>query len=444
MNFVKIKGKDFVFNNKKIVFRGLGIGTWLNLEHFMLGIPTPEKQIKEAFTEVFGKDKSDRFFDEFIYSFCNESDFKFLKATGINVIRVPFNHRLFIDENSVDGFKEDGFKYFDYLIDLCTKYEIFLLPDLHTAPGGQNPDWHSDNQTGYPQFWEFTVFQTQIVELWKKFADRYKDKTYVLGYDILNEPFIIGEKEGKLQKFYDRVTSAIREVDKNHIIFLEGDFFAMDISEIKEIKDEQTTITFHFYPTVWEPDLCDINYPRKKRCEVFNDRFEKMVSKMKSFGKPLLCGEAGYDIAGHTLNHVMDMVEDTLDLFEKNDISWILWCYKDANFMGIVYPKEDSLWLQFTDEIHKDWTHYKEMEMGKRFIDIISSEYNGFVDETLKYHLQFRQRAILFSLQKEQILKPILQRFGYEKLLEMNNSFLFENCDYYEEYQKLLKKYTLG
>lgn len=442
MDFVKIKGTEFVFKNKKVMFRGLGIGTWLNLEHFMLGIPTPEKQIKQAFGEVFGKDKSKDFFEDFVFSFCNESDFKFLKETGINVVRVPFNHRLFIDENSIECWKDEGFKYFDYLFELCSKYEIFILPDLHTTPGGQNPDWHSDNQTGYPQFWEFSIFQTQIVELWQKFADRYKNEQYLLGYDILNEPFIMEEKENKLQNFYDRVTEAIRKVDNNHIIFLEGDFFAMDFSEVKEIKDEQTAITFHFYPTVWEKDLCDIDYPCEKRREIFESRFDTMVDKMKVFGRPLLCGEAGYSIADNNLAHVMDMVEDTLDLFDKKGVSWTLWCYKDANFMGLVYPKKDCLWLQFSKEIYEDWTHYKEMDMGEKYINDISKDFKGEVSDELKYHLQFRQRAILFSLQKEQILRPLLEKWGYDKIKDLPKSFLFENCGYYDDYRKLIKKYT--
>ena len=102
------------------------------------------------------------------------------------------------------------------------------MPDLHAVPGGENPDWHSDNQTGIPQFWHFQVFQEQMIRLWKEFSRRYAEEEFILGYDLLNEPFLMPAKEGMLQNFYERVTEAIREVDKNHILFLEGDFFAMD------------------------------------------------------------------------------------------------------------------------------------------------------------------------------------------------------------------------
>lgn len=442
MEFVKVAGEEFCYRGKKIHFAGLGVGSWLNLEHFMLGIPTPEKQIKEAFRESFGAQEEKRFFENFVFSFCGEEDFKFLKETGINLIRVPFHYGLFIDDNNPGEWKEEGFRYFDRLLGFCRKYQIFLLPDLHSVPGGQNPDWHSDNQTGTPMFWHYEVFREQVIRLWKEFATRYSEEEFLLGYDLLNEPFLMPAADGKIQDFYEKVTAAIREVDHNHIIFLEGDFFAMDFNCLKEINDEQTALTFHFYPTVWESDLCDPEYKREERRRIFEDRFVKMLDGLKRFQRPLLCGEAGYDIDGHKLEHVMEMVEDTLDLFAKYEISWTLWCYKDAHFMGLVYPQKDSLWMKFVDEIHKEWTHYKEMDMGKDIVEEMCKLFPGEVSKDLKYRLQFRQRALLFTLQKEQILKPQLADWGWDKVKRMPESFLFEKCGYYEDYRNLVGRYA--
>lgn len=443
MEFVKVKKDKFYYKGKPILFTGLGIGSWLNMEHFMLGIPTPQKQIKEAFTECFGKERSCRFFEEFVSAFVGEEDFVFMKQLGINLIRVPFHYSLFLDDRETGQVKEEGFSYFDRLLALCTKYEIFLLPDLHAVPGGQNPDWHSDNQTGVSQFWQYKVFRQQMEEVWRSFAARYSEEPYLLGYDLLNEPYLMSEEKELLQEFYEDVTRAIRQADGNHIIFLEGDFFAMDISVIKEIQDEQTAITFHFYPTVWEPDLCNENYPKEKRRKIFEERFYKIFSQMQVHKRPLLCGEAGYDIEGRSLSQVMEMVEDTLELFKKYGVSWTLWSYKDACFMGLVYPKRNSLWMRFAEEIRQNWTHYREMEMGKELVEIMCAGFPGIVKEDLKYELQFRQRALLFLLQKEQILKPQLQRWGWEKVCQMPDSFKMENCEFYKEYEEVLKKYTL-
>ncbi len=53
--FVKVNSMEFTKAGKPILFRGMGIGSWLNMEHFMLGIPTPDNQIRKTVKEVFGK-----------------------------------------------------------------------------------------------------------------------------------------------------------------------------------------------------------------------------------------------------------------------------------------------------------------------------------------------------------------------------------------------------
>lgn len=166
--FIKVAGTEFTKGNKPILFRGLGIGSWLNLEHFMVGIPSPDNQIRTSIQNCFGEKTVEKFFDSFIHSFVTDKDFAFLQECGVNVVRVPFNYRLFIDDENPEEYKPEGLLYFDYLMELCEKYQIYLLPDLHAVPGGQNPDWHSDNNTGVPEFWHYKVFRDQIVSLWRQ------------------------------------------------------------------------------------------------------------------------------------------------------------------------------------------------------------------------------------------------------------------------------------
>ena len=152
MEFLQVEGKHFRYRGEKIRLRGFGVGTWLNLEHFMIGLPTSDQMIRQAFEEVYGKEGTDTFFKTYHDEFLKEEDFSLLKECGVNFIRVPFNYRLFIDDNETESLKEEGFRVFDRLFELGKKYEIFIMPDLHTTPGAQNPDWHSDNSLGVPLF----------------------------------------------------------------------------------------------------------------------------------------------------------------------------------------------------------------------------------------------------------------------------------------------------
>ena len=97
---------------------------------------------------------------------------------------------------------------------------------MHTTPGGQNPDWHSDNPTSYAAFWDFKDHQDRTVWLWEQIAARYKDNKLVAGYNPLNEP--CDPEHVRLPAFYDRIEQAIRKVDPNHILWLDGNTFAME------------------------------------------------------------------------------------------------------------------------------------------------------------------------------------------------------------------------
>ena len=83
-DFIKVKGKYFYLNDKKIMLYGYGIGTWLNLEHFMIGIPGTDSQIRAAIIDAYGKNNADKFWSHFYKVMVAEDDFKFLKKLGIN------------------------------------------------------------------------------------------------------------------------------------------------------------------------------------------------------------------------------------------------------------------------------------------------------------------------------------------------------------------------
>ena len=149
--FVRAAGTELVWQGRPLRLRGFGIGTWLNMEHFMLGIPTPDSMIRDAFAGVYGAEKAESFFDALTSNFVTPKDFGLLKSLGVNFLRVPFNYRLLLDDQT-GAFREAGFARLKGLFDLCEEFGIFVMPDLHAVPGGQNPDWHSDNRTGVPSF----------------------------------------------------------------------------------------------------------------------------------------------------------------------------------------------------------------------------------------------------------------------------------------------------
>jgi endoglucanase len=246
-NFIQAKNGEFKLNNKKITLRGFGVGTWMVLEHFMIRIPGIEKSIRQIFAEVYGKKNAAEFFNNFLNNFIGEKDFIFLKSLGINTLRFAINYRHFEDDQLPGKYKHQGFKHLNRVLKLCRKYGFWGILDMHTTPGGQNPAHHSDNSTGVSLFWEDASLRERIINLWGYIAERYKDETIIAGYDILNEPCFVSDKNA-FNDFYEKTINKIREADNNHIIFLEGDNWSKDFSIFKKLGGEQQALSFHLYP----------------------------------------------------------------------------------------------------------------------------------------------------------------------------------------------------
>jgi len=442
-DFIQVSGENLEVNGEKILMRGLGVGSWMNIEHFMVGIPGTESVMREAFSDVFGAEMSEAFFESFLKNFLTEEDFIYLSSLGINALRIPVNYRYFIDDQRPDTFMEKGFGILDPVLELCKKYKIYAVIELHAVPGGQNPDWHSDNNTGIPQFWLYRCFRDQIARLWGYIAAHYRDNPWVGAYDLLNEPFMMSAPKNLLKEFYDQTIAEIRKVDQRHVIFLEGDHFAMDFSMLETPEDPQVAFEFHYYPTVWNPDALSEGMPAAERTRIFESSFNEMVSLRRRFHRPLWCGELGCVITGSDPEFICGLDREMLQLCEKNDVSWTLWSYKDSQYMGIVYPDDDTPWIRFTNKIRAGWKLPREMEAANKSLELMGERYFETIDEDLKYRLQFRLRTLFQTIYTEQILKPELKKLTPEELLRLPESFRFGNCSRFKIMEDMLRELTL-
>lgn len=440
-SFVQVSGEDFTVNGKKILFRGFGLGSWMNLEHFMIGLPGTDTMIKKAFAEVYGEERSHAFFDRFLLEFVDDRDFEFLKKLGVNHLRLPFNYKYFIDDQQPGVLKEDGFKYLDHVVDLCAKHEIYAILDLHSVPGGQNPDWHCDTSSGLPLFWEYGALRDTVIRLWGQIAQHYKDQPWVAAYDIVNEPALVSDA-AVFNEFYRKVVAEIRQYDERHIIFIEGNAFTTDFSMLDPIDDPQVAYEFHFYPFVDEPAVLTREMNRQRRQEIFADAFGKLLAIRDKYKRPVWCGELGLVLEQENIEFQVEIIEDMLELCEKNNVSWALWTYKDAATMGIVYPRADTPWRILTDEIKQVWEQQQEQEKGEALVDYMAATYFKPISQAMRYPLQFRMRTLMQVICVEQNLKPFLAKRSWEEIAELPASFHWEHCDHWTELATLIQKYT--
>lgn len=427
-DFIQVKGNHFEQNACPIMLRGWALGSWMNFEHFMMGMPGTNSMITEAIESVYGKERAAAFVDQLLTDMVQEEDIRYMKSLGANTLRIVMGYHHFWDDNNPGVLLENGLKQLDRVIRLCEKNEMYCILDLHSVPGSQNTDWHSDNMTGQSLFWKYRCFQDQVIWFWEEISSRYRDNPWIAGYDVINEPGW-DVTAGQINSFYDRVIKAIRKHDPHHILFLEGTDFGRDFSTLEEPDDPQIAYTVHFYPFVLENNILDPKLDDTVRMEIFTRIFERQLSATARLHRPVWCGESGYEILDGMEEFYALLLCHNIGLCEERGISWNLWTYKDARRMGIVIPKKDSGWMQLRRRLEEHWNHDWEQAVSMEIVHHIGDTYYSHLSDRLAYELDFRVRSIMHRIAVEQILKPTLQSIPWEEFRTLPACFLFKNCD---------------
>lgn len=268
--FLKSQGQKIVNEKGENVYlKGLGLGGWMLQEGYMLktaDFAGPQYQIKQKIAEVAGEDGKNQFYQAYLKNGVTKKDIDSLAKWGFNSIRLPMHYDLYtlpIEKEKVKGqntWIEEGFVMTDNLLKWCEANKLYLILDLHAAPGGQGNDANiSDNDKSKPNLWQSEENQKKTIALWKKLAERYKDKEWIGGYDLINEPnypFTGKNPNGTdemsnapLWKLQKEITQAIRQVDKKHIIILEGNGWGNNYNGLPKLWDDNLVLSFHKYWT---------------------------------------------------------------------------------------------------------------------------------------------------------------------------------------------------
>ncbi|KAK6336724.1 Endo-1,4-beta-xylanase 5 [Orbilia javanica] len=464
---LKVKGTDIVDKDgKTVLLRGAGIGGWMNMENFISGYPGREYQIRAALTKVLGQEKSDFFFDKFLEYFFTESDAKFYKDLGLNCIRVPFNYRHFEDDMNPRVLKPEGFKHLDRLINICAEHGIYTILDLHTAPGGQNGDWHADIGHHVPEFWTHKDFQDRGIWLWEQLAAHYKSNPWIAGYNVLNEP--TDPTHFRLQLWYDRVYNAIRAIDPDHILFLDGNTFGSDFSHFvpEETcqKWENVVYSVHDYSRFGFPASKEWYTGSEEQKKQVRKNYNKKVEWMLKNNLPIWNGEWGPVYArpwfdGDDSDRInesrLKLLDDQLTVYDEERIPWSIWTYKDIGFQGMVYVSQDTPYMKLlqpilekkqtmavdswgTNEVHI--AHIVE-PIREHLTKNIAPEYrNLYPYPVIPYDSRVSKIAINI-LTAEFLVQEWADYFkdkSFEELDELAASFKFENCLQRESLNKAL------
>ncbi|MBN1599786.1 MAG: carbohydrate-binding protein [Bacteroidales bacterium] len=256
---------------EEILLRGMGLGGWMLQEGYMLetsSFANAQHEIREAIEDLIGEENTDTFYMAWLANHVRRIDIDSLAAWGFNSVRLPMHYNLFSpQELAVGEYIDTGFKMVDSLLDWCADNEMYLILDLHAAPGGQGSDAAiSDYNPEFPSLWESEENKARTADLWKTLADRYKDEEWIGGYDLINETKwdpLQSSGNAALWELLERITDSIRTVDTNHMVIIEGNNWGNDYSGFTGPWDDNLVISFHKY---WNSnDVSAINWVKNLR-----------------------------------------------------------------------------------------------------------------------------------------------------------------------------------
>ncbi len=362
--FVHVEGMNLIQpNGERLFIQGTNLGNWLNPEGYMFGFSKTNSawMIDLLFKEAIGPDGTANFWKQFKDNYITQADIKFIAQQGANTIRLPFNYKLFTDEDYMGlSSQQDGFQRIDQLISWCRQAGLYLILDMHDCPGSQTGD-NIDDGYGYPWLFESEQSQQLFCDIWQRIAKRYAKEPVILGYELMNEPIAHyfenkDELNARLEPLYKRAVRAIRQVDRNHVILLGGARWNSDFFMFNDWTfDNNIMYTCH-------------RYGGDATAEAIND----YISFRDKTQLPMYMGEIG-----HNTN---EWQADFVKVMKQANIGYTFWPYKKLDgscMMGIQRPELwDSVVVKYSET---DRTTYKNLREARPNQQLFRQQLDEFI-----------------------------------------------------------------
>jgi len=375
-DFLKTHGRTIVnARGQTVVLRGVNLGGWLPQESWMCPNNGEDKvwgcyDTLTVLTERFGEEKAAKLLNTYMDNWITVSDIEYLKELGVNCVRVPFWYRNFqSDDNGTWIRNKKGdidFSRLDWIVKECGKRGIYVILDMHGAPGFQSND-HSCGKVNASKLFDLSLeglkYRSQTAEIWTELAKHFRGNPAVAAFDLLNEPMNgFSDKEKKdcqLWRFYNKLYHAVRAADPKRMITVEGVWDLDNLPNPKLFCWDNIVYQLHIYN--WKTSEID-------------SKISEIQDKAK-WNVPVMIGE--FQAGG--------IWDYTMSAFNRNDLSWLTWTYKGAK-------SQKSDWFLFAGEpepanLQEDTFEQIMAKWGKTCRTSSSFTENTELAETLKKYL---------------------------------------------------------
>ena len=303
-----------------------------------------------------------KYTDEHIRNFITEKDFKKMSEWGLDHVRIPVDYNIFMTDNG--DIMERGFRYVQFALDMCEKYKLNMILDLHKTMGFFFDAAHQEKG-----FFDSEILQVYFYQIWDEFSRRYGKYSSRLTFELLNEV-----TEPEFSKKWNAIAKKAIEVIRANapdIKIIIGSYWNISVDALADLDmpyDENIVYTYHCYDpflfthqgAYWVdlmPNDFRISYSNSVKefrttiknlgldymqtyeevmtenfdTTYFENRFINAVKLCEERNVPLYCGEYGV-INLANADDTLNWYKDINTAFEKFGIGRAAWCYKEVDY----------------------------------------------------------------------------------------------------------------
>ncbi len=307
-----------------VQLRGINLGGWLVMEAWMVPMNSTTN-LPDNYSALqtlgggFGVTNEQNLIRTFQNTWITTNDLDTIKAMGMNVVRLPI---WWANLETLGGtWRTDAFDRIDWLVTNAWQRGIYTIIDLHGVPGGQSFD-QSTGQINQNQYWTNTNDQSRTTIIWQNIAAHFTGNPAVAGYDLINEPQG-APSSNAVWAAYNSLYLAIRAIDPDHIIFMEGTWGSWDWSMLPNpavFGWQNVVYELHEYQWGFSGDATGIMAGVDNQVSDFKNH--------QSWNVPAFIGEFNEFSAGSDPSIPWKYA---VQQFDSNSISWTAWTYKVIN-----------------------------------------------------------------------------------------------------------------
>jgi endoglucanase len=352
--FLEARGTQITTNTGvNVILRAVNLGNWALQEGYFLHPqldPNPVncqwKMKKKYYDQGQTEAQVEAFYQSWRNNFVTKADIDYIASLGFNAIRLPLHYELFLTtaqrawRNSVirnigyhDTYKAnlqsalnsnqlfndpnlEGYKMINNVLSWCASNGMYVILDLHAAPGGQGADQNISDLFYANDLWNQPVFKDVTVRLWERIAAKYKAEARIAFYDLINEPNQVPNNQ-VIHDLFQRLITAVRNQGDNHLLMIEGNGWGNNYDYLEPYTFSPNWGLVYNAHRYWIKASDD--WVRDANPNQIN-RMINLVEFRTRHNVPVFVGETGENSA--------DWLRQNITWLEEYGIGWAHWTYK--------------------------------------------------------------------------------------------------------------------